>query len=84
MNKVPRIHRLFLGIITGTFMFAAYFLLDMLLAGSYPEVYHSWFGENQMYYYMFAFLVGIIGVQIFFWYYNRGVRRIKRVQTNAN
>lgn len=75
--KVSKIHRLYLGIITGTFMFASYFLLDMYFASVYPEIYETWFGSNQLYFFIFVFLIGILAAQIYFWYYNKGLRKVR-------
>jgi uncharacterized membrane protein YeaQ/YmgE (transglycosylase-associated protein family) len=79
MPAVPKVHRLYLGIITGAFMFAAYFLLDMFISGQYPDIYETWFGSNQSYFFMFAFLVGIIGAQIYIWYYNKGLKKVRKI-----
>ena len=77
MYKISNIERAFYGIITGISMFAAYFLIDLYLATYDPE-FHVIAVANQMYYLIGTFLVGIFVAQIYFWYYRRGLKQIKK------
>jgi hypothetical protein len=66
---------MFLGIITGTFMFAAYFLMDMYVAFIDPTFYIEVFKQNEMYFIMFSFMIGIVVAVMYIWYYNKGIKR---------
>ena len=77
--KVANVHKIFLGILTGVFMFAAYFLIDMYIVYVDYDFYHTVFKANELYFILFSFAVGIIFSIIYISYYNRGVRRGRRV-----
>jgi len=76
---VAKVHRLFLGIITGVFMFAAYFLINMYIAYVDYDFYHSAYKENEMYFIMLSFIIGIMCSTIYLWYYNKGIKRGRKV-----
>ena len=77
--KVAKVHRIFLGILTGVFMFAAYFLIDMYIVFVDYDFYYTTFKANEMYFIMFSFAVGIMGSIMYIWYYNRGIKRGRTV-----
>jgi hypothetical protein len=77
MYKTSNIERAFYGILTGISMFGAYFLIDLYLATYDPE-FHAIAVANQMYYLIGTFLVGIFAAQIYFWYYRKGIKLIKK------
>lgn len=77
MYKTSKIERLYFGIITGIFMFGGYFLIDLYLSAFDPAL-HELMLANQMYYLIGTFLVGFIVAQLYFWYYRRGIKIIKK------
>lgn len=77
MYKTSNIERLFFGIITGIFMFGGYFLIDVYLS-MYDPAFHAIMLANQMYYLMGTFFIGVFVAQIYFWYYRRGLRPIRK------
>ena len=77
MSKGKKSQRFYYGIITGIFMFGAYFLLDMLFAIMYDGQVP--FKENLLFYFMMTFVLGFIAAQIFLWKYKKTVRKLGSV-----
>lgn len=74
--KVSNVERLFYGILTGVAMFAAYFLIDVYLS-AYDPALHVIMMENQMYYLMGTFFIGVMVAQLYFWWYKKGLKPLK-------
>ena len=58
-------------------MFGGYFLIDLYLS-AFDPAFHELMLSNQMYYLIGTFLVGFVVAQMYFWYYRRGIKIIKK------
>ena len=71
-SKTPMIQRAFFGLLTGAFMFGAYFFMDMGAYTLYGE--DNFLVSNRMFFIMFSFFIGAVLAQFYIWFYKRGQR----------